>query len=275
MASTERRRPPRPQIVLEVIERIQLTPHLVRIVAGGPGISAVEDNGFTDAYTKMLFPHPETDLTPPYDLVALREELPPELLPSRRTYTVRKFDLERGHIWIDFVVHGAEGVAGPWADGAQPGDPVVLGGIGGGFAPDPEVDWCLLAGDDSALPAIASALEAMDAAAKGVALIEVAGPDDELEIVAPAGIEVRWLHRGDAAPGTVTLLADAVRDVPWRTGRVQVFAHGERGAMKSLRPYFTGERGLDREHMSLSAYWAYGRREDTFQEEKREEIGKI
>ena len=261
--------------MLEVIERIQLSPHLVRIVAGGPGISAVEDNGRTDAYSKMLFAQPGTDLTPPYDLDALREELSPEQMPSTRTYTVRRFDLERGEIWIDFVTHGSEGVAGPWADGARPGDPVVLRGIGGGYSPDPTADWHLLAGDESAIPAIASALEAMPADAKGVALIEVGGADDELELVAPAGIEVRWLHRGDAEAGTSPVLVDAVRAAEWLPGRVQVFVHGERGAMKALRPYFTDERGIERAQLSLSPYWAYGRREDAFQAEKREAIGQV
>lgn len=275
MSAAPTRRPPRPQIVLEVLERVQLTPHMVRIVAGGPGIAAVEDKGMTDAYTKMLFAHPDTNLTAPYDMEALRDELPPELMPSRRTYTIRRFDLEQGQIWIDFVVHGSAGIAGPWADAAQPGDAVVLGGIGGGYAPDPDAGWHLLAGDDSALPAIAAALEAMPTDAEGVAFLEVDGDADRLELAAPAGIEVVWLHRDGAEAGTTTLLADAVRARAWRDGRVQVFAHGERGAMKSLRPYFTDERGLERSQLSLSAYWAHGRVEDTFQAEKREPIGQI
>ncbi|MGI6879432.1 siderophore-interacting protein [Microbacterium sp. gxy059] len=269
------RHPRRPQIVLEVLERVQLTPHMVRIVAGGPGIDAVEDNGCTDAYSKILFAHPDTDLTPPYDMEALRAELPTELMPSTRTYTVRRFDLDAGRIWIDFVTHGDEGVAGPWADRARPGDPIVLLGIGGGYAPDSDADWHLLAGDESALPAISSALEALPRDARGTALIEVGGADDEIGIDAPAGVDVVWLHRGDREAGTTELLVDAVRETPWRDGRVQVFVHGERGAMKALRPYFTDERGVERAHMSLSAYWAHGRREDAFQAEKREPIGKI
>lgn len=274
-AAAPARRPRRPQIVLEVLERVQLSPHLVRIIAGGPGISAIEDTGRTDAYSKMLFPHPETSLTPPYDLEALRAELPIERMPSIRTYTVRRFDLDNDCIWIDFVTHGDAGVAGPWADRAQPGDAVVLMGIGGLYSPDATADWHLLAGDDSALPAIASALEAMPRDAQGVALIEVGDERDHLELDAPDGIEVSWLHRGEREPGTTTLLVDAVRETPWRAGTVQVFVHGERGAMKALRPYFTDERGLDRSQLSLSAYWAHGRIEDTFQAEKREPIGEI
>lgn len=275
MATPERRRAQRPQIVLEVQERIRLSPHLVRIVAGGPGIADVEDNGCTDAYSKLIFADPQSGLAPPYDFAELRERLVPEEMPSIRTYTIRRFDLANGSIWIDFVTHGDEGIAGPWADAAQPGDPVVLAGIGGGYAPDADADWHLLAGDESALPAIASALEAMRPDARGTALIEVDSEAEHLELAAPDGIEVTWLHREGREAGTTTLLADAVRAVEWRDGRVQVFAHGERGAMKSLRPYFTDERGLDRSQLSLSAYWAHGRREDAFQAEKREPVGQI
>ncbi|WP_404474600.1 siderophore-interacting protein [Microbacterium aerolatum] len=268
-------RPQRPQIVLEVIERIRLTPHLVRIVAGGPGMSAVEDNGFADAYTKMLFAPAEAGITPPYDMDRLREELPIELLPTRRTYSIRRFDLDAGRIWIDFVTHGDEGIAGPWAANAKPGDPVVLGGIGGGYAPDVAADWHLLVGDESAIPAISSALEAMPADAAGIALLEVQDESEQLELTAPAGVELRWLHRGEKTAGTTDLLIDAVRALEWQPGRVQVFAHGERGAMKQLRPHLTDERGVDRTQLSLSAYWAYGRREDAFQAEKREAVGQI
>lgn len=273
--TTRPQRPARPQIVLTVQERVQLSPHLVRIIAGGPGMAHIKPSEFTDAYSKMLFQHPETSLTPPYDLDALRDELPAELLPSTRTYTVRRVDVERGQVWLDFVTHGDTGVAGPWADRAKVGEPVVLRGIGGGYAPDPDADWHLLAGDESAIPAIASALEAMPTDASGVAFIEVQGEADVLTLDSPSGIKVTWLFRGDAEAGTSTILVDAVRDAEWLPGRVQVFVHGERGAMKSLRPYFTDERGIDRSQLSLSPYWAYGRKEDTFQAEKRETIGQI
>lgn len=268
----------RPQIVLEVLERVPLSPHMVRIVAGGPALADLAESaakGHTDSYTKMLFRPAGSDLTPPYDLAELRERLPVEELPSTRTYTVRRFDLANSRIWIDFVVHGDSGVAGPWAATARPGDPVVLGGVGGSYSPDPAADRHLLAGDESALPAIASALEAMPAQARGIALIEVDSAADELDLTAPEGIDVRWLHRDGAEAGTTTLLVDAVRGLDWPDGDVQVFAHGERGAMKALRPYLTDERGIERSRLSLSAYWAYGRGEDTFQSEKREPIGQI
>lgn len=268
-------RPARRQAVLQVRHTERIAPHLVRVTVGGPGFADYRDNAFTDKYVKLLFADPALGLTPPYDLDELRGQLPLEQLPVRRTYTVRAVDAEAGELSIDFVTHGVSGVAAPWAERAQPGDLLVLTGAGGAYAPDPEADWHFLVGDDSALPAIGAALEALADDAVGVAVIEVDGPADQIVLRAPAGVALTWVHRDGGEPGSGNWLAEAVRAVPWREGRVHVFAHGEREAMKSLRDYFFGERGLAREQVSLSGYWAYGRTEDRFQAEKREPIGQI
>jgi len=268
-------RAPRPQTILEVIRREQLSPHLVRLFLGGEGFSSFVNNDFTDRYVKVHFAKPELGLEPPYDLVELRERLAPEDLPVTRTYTIREVDDAERWLSIDFVVHGDEGLAGPWAASAQVGDRVVFAGPGGGYSPDPGADWHLFAGDESALPAIGAALEALPGTAVGVAFIEVGGPDDELALRAPAGVDIRWLHRGPVPAGSSGILADTVAAFEWMPGRVQVFAHGEREAMKALRDVFFAQRGLERAQVSLSGYWAYGRTEDRFQAEKREPVGQI
>lgn len=268
-------RPPRPQVVLEVLDTRALSPHLVRVRLGGPGMAAFTTNGFTDKYVKIIFAKPELGLEPPYDLEALRQKLAPEDQPVRRTYTVREVDERAGWISIDFVVHGDEGIAGPWARDAEPGDFLVFSGPSGAYAPDPTVDWHLFAGDESAQPAITAAVQALPESAVGVALLEVYGVDDEIDLGAPAGVQIRWLHRGDVPAGTSSVLADAVAALSWRDGRVHVFAHGERESIKALRDIFYKHRGLDRGQVSLSGYWAYGRAEDKFQAEKREPIGQI
>ncbi len=269
----------RPQTVLEVLRTERLTPHLVRVHIGGPGLAAFSPNDSTDAYVKIVFPRPELGLEPPDDRAALRGKLAPDDLPVTRTYTVRRFDAAAGELAIDFVIHGDEGVAGPWAAAAQPGDRLVLSGPGGGYTPDPTADWHLFVGDESATPAVAAALEALLDDVSGVALLECDGPDDELDLVAPQGVEVRWLHRGDAgvanAAGPTTLLADAVAALEWRSGRVHVFAHGERESMKALRDELLNRRGIPRADLSLSGYWARGRTEDRFQAEKRKPVGQV
>ncbi|MDF2443936.1 MAG: hypothetical protein JWR01_2139 [Subtercola sp.] len=240
----------RPQVTLAVVRREQLSPHLVRIVLGGDEFGAFQTNDSTDKYVKLVF-------TAPGELTVTR------------TYTVREVDPVARTLSIDFVVHGDEGLAGPWADAAQPGDLLSFAGPGGGYAPDPAADWHLFAGDQSALPAIASALAALPATALGLAFVEVTGAADELVLDAPAGVAVTWIH---SAPGVT--LAAAVDGAEWLAGRPQVFAHGERESMKELREVFK-RRGVLRSELSLSGYWAAGRTEDRFQAEKREPVGVI
>lgn len=273
-------RPVRSQHVLVVERTERLSPHLVRVHLGGPAFDGFVEAGevqlaATDTYVKLLLARPGLGLQPPFDLDALRAELAPDDLPVRRTYTIRSVDRAARTIAIDFVVHGDEGVAGPWALSARPGDRLSMSSPGGLWAPHPGPDVeHLLLGDDSAVPAIAAALEAMTADARGLALIEVDTAADELDLARPAGVELRWLHReGTATPG-VPLVA-ALRALERPAGRIAVFAHGERGAMKEARVVFQDEWHLDRASLSLSAYWALGRAEDRFQAEKREPVGVI
>ena len=275
-------KPNRPQHVLVVDRTERLSPHMVRVHLGGPGYDAFVEHAdperlaTTDKYVKLMLPKPGTGLQPPYDLDALRATMPKSDLPARRTYTVRAVDPVTRTIAIDFVVHGTDGLAGPWAAAARPGDRIALSGPGGGWAPstDPEVTHVLL-GDDSALPAIGAALEAMLPSATGVALVEVAGPADEQPLVHPTGVELRWLHRDAAGAEPGTLLLAATRELPRASHPVSVFAHGERAAVKAIRRVLQDDWGLEKADLSLSAYWALGRAEDRFQEEKREPIGVV
>ena len=268
-----RARPARPQAVLTVLGREWLSPHMVRVTAGGDGFEALRMNDFTDKYAKLLFADPGLGLTPPYDLAALRESLPPDRQPVTRTYTLRRADAQRREVTIDFVVHGDEGIAAPWAARAEPGDIVTLSGAGGAYRPDPGSDWYLLAGDESALPAISSALEALPAGARGIAYLETCDPGEQLDATVPAGVEVVWLHRPQ--PGSrPRLLADTLLAGPWLPGRADVFAHGERESMKAVRAALATLRG-DGDQVSLSGYWAAGRTEDVFQSEKRQPIGQL
>lgn len=266
---------PRPQATLDVIRAERLSEHFVRIVAGGPGFTAFEPNGFTDMYVKIHFLRPGVRYPEPVDVFGLREFMPREDWPATRTYTVRWVNTVAGELAIDFVVHGDEGLAGPWAAAAKPGDRLIVSGPGGAYAPDPAADWYLFAGDESAVPAISAALEALPAGAVGHAFLEVGAEDDALPVAVPAGITLEWLVRDgtSAVPGSI--LVESVAGMPWRAGDPQVFAHGEREAMKALREIFFKQRQLPRSRVSLSGYWAYGRNEDSFQAEKKTPLGKV
>lgn len=260
-------RPARAQAILTVLEATEVTPHLVRIRFGGDDtFDNITVNDATDKYVKLLFADSAHGLVPPYDLDELREQAP-EKLPSRRTYTVREIDVDEKWLSIDFVIHDDAGIAGPWAKNAAPGDRLVLFGAGGKYAPAAESDWHLFIADLSAIPAVSTALEAMPADARGVIIAHVAEAADRVLPEVPAGIEVKWVDSYDE-------LISSVQELEWLAGTPQVFAHGEREAIKSIRKVLK-EREVPREALSISAYWADGRAEDQFQAEKREPIGKI
>ncbi|GAB3957735.1 siderophore-interacting protein [Streptomyces sparsus] len=249
-----------------VLRTQQLTPHMIRVVLGGPELAGFPAGEYTDSYVKLLFPRPGATLPEPFDLARVRAELPRHRWPLTRTYTVRRWDAQAGELTLDFVVHGEEGVAGPWALRARPGDGIHLLGPGGGYAPSRGADWHLLAGDESALPAIAAALERLPAGAPAHALLEVAGPDEEQQLAVPPGVELRWLHRGGARPGS--LLVDAVRALEFPGGTVQAFVHGEAGFVRDLRRHLRLERHVPRELLSASGYWRTGHDEDGWQAAK-------
>jgi NADPH-dependent ferric siderophore reductase len=199
---------------------------------------------------------------------ALRAQLPRERWPRTRTYTVRSYDPESREMAVDFVVHGDEGLAGPWAARAQAGEVLHFMGPGGGYAPDPSADWHLLAGDESALPAIAAAAERLPAGAPARIYVEVAGPAEEQKLATEADADVVWLHRGERPVGAA--LAEAVAALDFPAGRVHAFVHGEANVVKELRRQLRVEHAIPREQLSISGYWRLGKDEDGWQSSKRE-----
>lgn len=266
-------RPARPQAVLTVESTTRVSPRMLRLRLGGEGFGVLHRNEHADAYVKLLLADPATGLEPPYDLEALRAERPADL-PVRRTYSVRRWHDEDSALELDFVLHGERpedaGVAARWAEQARPGDRIALVGAGGGYTPDPEASAHLLLGDHAALPAIAASLETLPEDAVGTALIQLDHAEDAQELRAPAGVEVRSVI-GEREQ----LLAEAAAlDLADPAG-LHVFCHAERGLTKQLRRLLVAERGIPRDRISISAYWALGRIEDQFQAEKREPVGNI
>ncbi|SHM08916.1 siderophore-interacting protein [Streptomyces yunnanensis] len=245
----------------------RLTPHMMRVVLGGEGLAAFDAGTYTDHYVKLVFPLPHVSYPEPFDMGRIRAELPRDQWPRTRTYTVRAWDPAAHELTVDFVVHGDTGLAGPWALAARPGDEITFLGPGGAYAPDATADWHLLAGDESALPAIAAALAGMPADAVGHAFVEVADAEERQELTAPPGVTVSWLFRG-AAPVGRELVA-AVRALAFPQGRVQAFVHGEAGCVKELRKLLRVERAVPREALSISGYWRTGHDEDGWQAGKR------
>jgi NADPH-dependent ferric siderophore reductase len=246
------------------VERI--TPHVIRIVLGGEELAGFGAGEFTDHYIKLLFAQPGVVYPEPLDMDEVRRVMPREQWPRTRTYTVRSWDPQELEVAIDVVHHGDEGLAGPWAIGAQPGEEVLFTGPGGAYAPSAQADWHLLAGDESALPAIAVSLERLPAGAPARVFVEVAGTEEEQKLATAGDAEIVWLHRGEGAVGDA--LVAAVRAVEFPPGAVHAFVHGEANFVKKLRRFLRVDRGLPREQLSISGYWRLGSDEDGWQASK-------
>ena len=261
------RRRPAPKTTT-VLRTEKLSPTLTRVVLGGADLAAFTPSDSTDAYVKLSFLLPGVDYPKPLDLEQIRAELPPEQWPVVRTYTVRSFDPAARELTIDFVVHGDAGIAGPWAANARPGDELLVAGPGGGYAPDPDADFYLYVGDESALPAIAAALEALPAQAAGHVLLEVHDAASEFPVAAPEGVTVQWVHAGDRPVGVA--LVDAARTLEFPAETVDAFVHGEAGFVKELRRLLRVERGVPKERLSISGYWRLGATEEGWRAGKAE-----
>ncbi|MEU4726822.1 siderophore-interacting protein [Streptomyces sp. NPDC023588] len=251
-----------------VVRTERLSPHMVRIVLGGEGLAGFGAGEFTDHYVKILFPAEGVTYPSPWNLEQIRTDFPRAQWPRQRAYTVRSWDAAHRELTLDFVVHGDEGLAGPWAARVEPGELVRFLGPGGAYAPDPTAGWHLLVGDESALPAIAASMERMPAGARVHALVEVEGPRDELKFATPDGVVPVWLHRGGRPVGEA--LVEAVTALEFPSTDVHAFVHGEAGFVKELRRHLRLERGVPRERLSISGYWRLGETDEGWRAIKRD-----
>lgn len=263
MADGKARAGGKPVTRLRVLRTQRLSPHMIRVVSGGEGLATFTPNAFTDSYVKVLFPPPGVTYPESLDMKTLKAELPREHWPRQRTYTVRSFDPHAGELAIDFVHHGDAGLAGPWAASLVPGDEFLVAGPGGGYAPSAGADWHLFIGDESALPAIASSLEAVPAGAPVRAFLLVDDAAEQQPLATKGDAQVRWLHRSAGDD-----LVAAVRQADFPEGEVHAFVHGEAGFVRDLRGHLLDERGVRRDLLSISGYWRRGRDDEAWRAEK-------
>ncbi|MFB9834717.1 siderophore-interacting protein [Actinoallomurus acaciae] len=260
-----RTRRTRPQVRVRLAHVVRITepaPRLRRITLGGEDLDGIEGGLPADAWKLMLPPpgrsRPDLPTVGPDGVPAYAEGAVP---PTLRAYTVRRFDPAACEMDVDVLMHGA-GPGPVWAAGVGLGDEVGLAGPRHEFYASPEAAWHLLAGDDSALPAIATILESLPEGSRVTAFIEVQDDRDVLDIAASADAEIVWLTRDGAAPGGSGLLEKAVRglDRPFEGAQAWVAAEAE--VVRTLRRHLLDDRGLARPALKAAAYWKAGRTSD-------------
>jgi NADPH-dependent ferric siderophore reductase len=242
------------------VHRLQrISQRITRMVAGGPGLSAYRANGCTDAHVRILFPRAGIAYPEDFDMRWILARMPREHWPRTRTYTVRHFDRVAGELAIDFFAHGRTGLARSWLATLAPGDEVLMQGPGGRYRPNERADWYLFVGDQVSLPAIAAALEVLEAGARARLVLDVTDAADEQRLASRADLDVTWLYRakGDDVIRTVERMM-------FRKGAVDAFVRGEARTIYLLRRHLVHERGLRREQLSISGYWRLGMNDEAW-----------
>jgi NADPH-dependent ferric siderophore reductase len=164
--------------------------------------------------------------------------------PIIRTFTPRRFDEDALELHLDVVLHGS-GVASTWAETTQPGDSVAVSGPGRGYDIDPDATSFLLAGDETAIPAICQLLEHLP---------DVPIPEAKVDL--HRDVDTTWHVATDTADAE-TQLSNAVRSTNLEPG-IRVWAAGEAAAMQRIRKYLFREIDFARSHAHVRGYWKRG-----------------
>ncbi|RNE63602.1 siderophore-interacting protein [Cryobacterium tepidiphilum] len=305
-ASARAARQPRPSyrpfaVTVAGIRRLSDT--FTRVTFTGPELHDFGTVGL-DQRVKIILPLPGVGISQLPENESWYEawrKLPDAHRNPIRTYTVRAVRPAAREIDIDFVAHGDTGPASRWVRRAAIGDPLtVVGPDARGENPRSGVEWrpgnarnVLIAGDETAAPAICAILAALPRDSRGSAFIEVPSDGDVMQTGAPEGVEVTWLTRAqaNAAASHGSALESAVRswttryitdrhqgaevadvdiehdilwDVPESTGKgsdLYAWLAGEASVIKTLRRFLVSETGIDRKQVAFMGYWRHGRAE--------------
>lgn len=308
-SSALRTRPAYRPFIARVSDVKRLSPHFIRVTFTGEDFDVFGTAGL-DQRVKLILPLPDGTLgdfgqhdstvIDSGDWYTRWRGLPDDARGPLRTYTVRRIDPIARRLVIDFVIHHDAGPAGSWAEAASVGAEIVVVG------PDERsadrrlgLDWhpgtarhVLLAGDETAAPAICGIVESLDPSYRADAFIEVPSPADALQIDAHPGVRVTWLSRGDRAHGeslteailgwtaashavlaTVTAPraqelgdVDVDRDLLWDSpaeadGDFYAWIAGEAAMVKGLRRHLVQGCGVDRKRVAFMGYWRLGQSE--------------
>jgi len=229
------------------------------LVLGGPELADFSLSDPAASVRMLLPPTPGADVAIP---IWMGNEflLPNGERPVIRTLTPRRFDSTAGELEVEVVVHDG-GAASRWATLAAPGDAAAMSGPGRGYRIDAGAAGFLLAGDETAMPAIAQLLEWMPPAMAIEVHIEVSHRDAELPLPVSGDAAVTWhVREPDASPGDALVAAVAASTIAdgWR-----IWCAGEAAAMYRIRQNLFDERHVPRARATVRGYWKHGRAGDS------------
>ena len=185
--------------------------------------------------------------------------LPDGRRPVLRTLTPRRFSsggAAGSELDVEIVLHG-RGAASAWAESAVPGAPAAVSGPARGFDIDPSATRYVLAGDETAIPAISQLLEWLPPGVEVDVHIEVASPDAQVTMPSVAGATMAW-HVLPAGAPSGDAFVSALHAVTIEPG-TRVWVAGEAAAVQRVRRYLFDELGVPRSDTWVRGYWKEGR----------------
>jgi NADPH-dependent ferric siderophore reductase len=212
-----------------VLRRERLSPHLLRLVLGGPGLAGLTSTGIADEWVGLVVPGQF----------------------QSRYYTVRSW--VGGELTLDVVVHDV-GLVTEWAQRSGPGDvvgeTVTITEPKGSFLPPPDAGWLMLVGDLTALPAMARIASETTLPTRVWAEVP-----ERPEGYLPDDLDVTWLPQpGDGQ----SALAEVVGELEWPEGPGYFWMAGESAQMRAIRKHLMRERRLPSTAYDVMGYWRGG-----------------
>ncbi|PZO68217.1 MAG: siderophore-interacting protein [Paracoccus denitrificans] len=248
------KRPPNYR-VLEVVSCQDLTPRMRRIRFSGSDLGVFA--GLDNIHVRLVFSPAGGLAQPELGPNGLERWPVGDAAPAFRRYTIREIDAAEGHLDIDFVLHAeAAGPGSRFAETADAGKKIGMIGPGGGTLPF-DRDWYLIAGDETALPAIQRIMERFPATARGEVILQVESDAERQQMTGPEGVRVSWLMRPDT-------LADAVAGITPPNDAVSpyVWVGTEDDDFRKLRRFVRDDLHLTKGQHNVVAYWKKGHAED-------------
>ncbi|KAA0018781.1 siderophore-interacting protein [Salinicola corii] len=231
----------------------ELSPSIRRLTLTGENLARFDHP--EEWHVRLHFPPPGIDRPQwPRPTAEGGTQWPPEDRRAEiRYYTIRRLDVASGEVDIDFLLHEAPGPGGDFARRAKPGDICGMAGpYGRGVA---EASHYLLAGDETAIPAIARLLETLPASAQVEAWLEVESPVDELELPVADHCRISWRHRCRGHAPSEQLAAAVVEAMPDTRDDLFVWFAGEADVSQCLRKRLKQEFGLQKGQHLVTGYW--------------------
>jgi NADPH-dependent ferric siderophore reductase len=235
-----RHQPRRRALTIKQVEKIAA--HMVRVTLTGD-LDGFTSLGFDD-HIKLFFPDGTTNA-----------EGAPNTLA--RDFTPRRYDPASNTLAIDFAIHDA-GPATRWAEQAQPGQTLDIGGPRGSFIIPTAYDWHLLIADETGLPAIGRRLAELLAGTRVVVLGEIDGPGDELTFETKTNATVTWAHRNGVPAGDNDVLAKTLSTLTLPAGDYYAWIACESLTAKALRRQLIADHGANPKWMRAAGYWRRG-----------------